>query len=68
MQGGMDRREAIARLKQHEAEFRQLGVEHLYLVGSTTCLVQPPRAARHDLSPTLTCSSIILKDRLGFTN
>jgi hypothetical protein len=35
MQGGMDRGEAIARLKQHEAEFKQLGVEHLYLFGST---------------------------------
>ena len=31
----MDRHEAIARLKQHEAEFRQLGIEHLYLFGST---------------------------------
>lgn len=35
MLGGMDRGEAIARLKQHEAEFRQLGVGHLYLFGST---------------------------------
>ncbi|MBN9509120.1 MAG: nucleotidyltransferase domain-containing protein [Alphaproteobacteria bacterium] len=31
----MDRDEAIARLKRHEAELRQLGVEHLYLFGST---------------------------------
>jgi predicted nucleotidyltransferase len=31
----MDRAEAIARLKEHEAEFRQLGVRHLYLFGST---------------------------------
>ncbi|HEY5301358.1 MAG TPA: nucleotidyltransferase domain-containing protein [Acetobacteraceae bacterium] len=31
----MDRDEAIAKLKQHEAELRQLGVEHLYLFGST---------------------------------
>ena len=31
----MERREAIARLKAHEAELRQLGVEHLYLFGST---------------------------------
>ncbi len=35
MLDGMDRGEAIARLKQHEAEFKQLGVEHLYLFGST---------------------------------
>ena len=35
MLGGMDCGEAIARLKQHEAEFKQLGVEHLYLFGST---------------------------------
>lgn len=26
---------AIAKLKEHEAEFKQLGVEHLYLFGST---------------------------------
>ena len=32
---GMERAEAIARLKAHEAEFRQLGVQHLYLFGST---------------------------------
>jgi uncharacterized protein len=31
----MEREDAIARLKQHEAELRQLGVEHLYLFGST---------------------------------
>ena len=31
----MDRREAIARLKAHEAELKQLGVEHLYMFGST---------------------------------
>ncbi len=31
----MRRREAIARPKQHEAELKQLGVEHLYLFGST---------------------------------
>jgi uncharacterized protein len=31
----MKRSVAIARLKQHEAEFRQLGVDHLYLFGST---------------------------------
>jgi predicted nucleotidyltransferase len=31
----MKRAEAINLLKQHEAEFRQLGVEHLYLFGST---------------------------------
>lgn len=31
----MRRDEAIARLKEHEAELKQLGVEHLYLFGST---------------------------------
>ena len=30
----MKRSEAIARLKQHEAELRQLGVERLFLFGS----------------------------------
>jgi predicted nucleotidyltransferase len=29
------RAEAIARLKEHEAELRRLGVQHLYLFGST---------------------------------
>jgi predicted nucleotidyltransferase len=38
----MNRDEAIAKLKQHEAELKQLGVEHLYLFGST---------ARDDASP-----------------
>jgi predicted nucleotidyltransferase len=31
----MQRDDAIAKLKQHEAELRRLGVEHLYLFGST---------------------------------
>jgi predicted nucleotidyltransferase len=31
----MDRTEAIARLKEREAELRKLGVQHLYLFGST---------------------------------
>jgi predicted nucleotidyltransferase len=31
----MDRGKAIAKLKQHEAELKRLGVEHLYLFGST---------------------------------
>jgi predicted nucleotidyltransferase len=31
----MERREAIARLRGHEAELKQLGVLHLYLFGST---------------------------------
>ncbi len=31
----MERIEAITKLKAHEAEFRQLGVKHLYLFGST---------------------------------
>jgi hypothetical protein len=29
------RADAIAKLKEHEAELKQLGVEHLYLFGST---------------------------------
>jgi predicted nucleotidyltransferase len=31
----MKRDDAIAMLKKHETELRQLGVEHLYLFGST---------------------------------
>lgn len=31
----MDRQEAINRLKKHEAELKKLGVEQLYLFGST---------------------------------
>ncbi len=31
----MDRTEAITRLREHEAELKGLGVEHLYLFGST---------------------------------
>ena len=31
----MDRTAAIAKLKEQEAELKQLGVEHLYLFGST---------------------------------
>jgi uncharacterized protein len=31
----MKREDAIAILKQHETELRQLGVKHLYLFGST---------------------------------
>jgi hypothetical protein len=31
----MGRAEAIAKLKAHETELKQLGVEHLYLFGST---------------------------------
>jgi predicted nucleotidyltransferase len=31
----MDRTAAIIALQAHEAEFKQLGVEHLYLFGST---------------------------------
>jgi hypothetical protein len=30
------RDEAISRLKQHEADLKRLGVEHLYLFGATT--------------------------------
>jgi hypothetical protein len=51
MQGSMDRGEAIARLKQHEAEFRQLGVEHLpgwfnYLFGFYELMDVKEAAAR----------------------
>ena len=31
----MERSAAIAKLKEHEAELRKLGVEHLFLFGST---------------------------------
>ena len=31
----MDRNAALATLREHEAELKQLGVEHLYLFGST---------------------------------
>ena len=30
----MDRAEAIAKLREHEAELKKLGVEHLYMFGS----------------------------------
>lgn len=33
--GGMQRDDAITKLKAHAAELRQLGVQHLYLFGST---------------------------------
>jgi hypothetical protein len=33
----VNRKEAIARLKGHEAELKALGVDHLYLFGSTAC-------------------------------
>ena len=32
----MNRDQAIIRLKEHEAELKQLGVRRLYLFGSTT--------------------------------
>ncbi len=38
----MNRREAIAKLKLHETELKQLGVEHLYLFGSTARDVARP--------------------------
>ena len=31
----MKRDEAISRLQQHEADLKRLGVEHLYMFGST---------------------------------
>ncbi len=33
--GGIDRDAVIAALKAHEAELKRLGVQHLYLFGST---------------------------------
>jgi predicted nucleotidyltransferase len=33
--GNMNREDALARLKAHEAELKALGVEHLFLFGST---------------------------------
>ena len=33
----MKRATAIAALKAHEAELKRLGVQHLYLFGSTAC-------------------------------
>ncbi|MBF0566369.1 MAG: nucleotidyltransferase domain-containing protein [Nitrospirae bacterium] len=33
----MERDEAISRLKQHEADLRRLGVERLFMFGSTAC-------------------------------
>jgi predicted nucleotidyltransferase len=33
----MERSAAVAKLKEHEAELKQLGVQHLYLFGSTAC-------------------------------
>src|ERR1700689_1408360 len=33
--GRMERVNVIAKLKEHEAELKQLGVQHLYLFGST---------------------------------
>jgi predicted nucleotidyltransferase len=35
MRQSMQRDEAIEKLRRHEAELRRLGVEHLYLFGST---------------------------------
>jgi uncharacterized protein len=35
MRLAMDRDEAIARLREHEPELKALGVQHLYLFGST---------------------------------
>jgi uncharacterized protein len=35
IQGAMNREEAIVKLKRHETELEALGVDHLYLFGST---------------------------------
>lgn len=44
--------EAMTKLKQHEVELKRLGVEHLYLFGSTV------RGARPARIPTWIYSSI----------
>jgi predicted nucleotidyltransferase len=55
----MERDQATARLKEHEAELRQLGIEHLYLFGSTA-----RGEAREDSDVELFL--IIPSARLGF--
>ena len=35
MRRTIERAEAVAKLKEHQAELKRLGVEHLYLFGST---------------------------------
>jgi uncharacterized protein len=40
----MDRNEAIIRLREHEAELKALGVQHLYLFGSTARGVAGPES------------------------
>lgn len=57
----MERDQAIARLKEHEAELRQLGIEHLYLFGSTA-----RSEAREDSDVDL--SSITPSARSGCTS
>ena len=54
----MERSEAITKLKQHEAELKRLGVEHLY------CSVRL-RVAKPETIPMSICSSIIPKALLG---
>lgn len=34
----MRRSEVIEKLRQHEAELKQPGVQHLYVFGSTACI------------------------------
>jgi predicted nucleotidyltransferase len=51
----MERDEAISRLQQHEADLKRLGVEHLYMFGSTARRL----AGRRITIPTLTCFSTI---------
>jgi hypothetical protein len=55
----MERDEAIAKLKRHEAELRQLGVEHLYPLAR-------PRGARHAQIPMSICSLTIRRALSGF--
>ena len=57
----MDRDQAIATLKEHEAELKRLGVQQLYLFGSTA-----PDDARTG-TPTSTCFSTTRKGHSGFS-
>lgn len=57
----MTRDEVISRLKQHKPDLKRLGVEHLYLFGSTA------RGEARE-TRTWTCFSIIRKGPLGSFN
>jgi predicted nucleotidyltransferase len=60
----MKRDEAIRRLQQHEADLKRLGVEHLYMFGSTA----RRRAAKPGRIPTLICFSIMKRASSVFLN